>query len=47
MNLFVCFCLDVFAELAEKEAEARNKILEERLLREEARKASLSNKTDS
>ncbi len=41
------FALDVLQTLAEKELEARRKVLEERRLREEARLASLSTNSPS
>jgi len=41
------FALDVERTLAEKELEARRKVLEERRLREEARLASLSTTSPS
>jgi hypothetical protein len=41
------FALDVHQVLAEKELEARRKVLEERRLREEARLASLSTTSPS
>ncbi|CAF0816412.1 unnamed protein product [Rotaria sp. Silwood1] len=39
--------IDVYQTLAEKEAEARTKVLEQRRLREEARQASLTTDTKS
>jgi hypothetical protein len=47
ITVFFFFALDVLQTLAEKELEARRKVLEERRLREEARLASLSTNSPS